>query len=205
MPKTTKAEIIKQPIEKVGIGLKKNAWGAMFESLITIILGVMLVAWPDTVVKVIAYVVGAFLIVKGAYQVINYFVVKGQNDFFNNSLLTGVISVLIGTALLLIGEEIINVFRIVIGIWMIYEALVRISTSIKLHAANIPAWKYILILALIMLLLGIFVTFNSGAVVTLIGWMMILTGVIGIVGDVMFVQHVDKITDILTGKTKKEK
>ena len=200
-----KAEIMKRPVEQVGGDLKKSAWSAIFESLITVILGILLIAWPDTIVKVIAYVVGVFLIIKGAYQVINYFIVKGQNDFFNNSLLAGVISLLIGLALLLIGEEIVNVFRIVIGVWMIYEALVRISTSIKLHAANIPAWSYMLILSIIMLLLGVFVTFNQGAVVTLIGWMMILAGIIGVVGDVMFIQYIGKIADTLTGKASKEK
>lgn len=200
-----KTEVIKQPIDKVSGNLKKSAWSAIFESLITIILGILLIAWPDTVIKVVAYVVGAFLIIKGSYQVINYFIVKGQNDFFNNNLLAGVISLLIGLALLLIGEEIVNVFRIVIGIWMIYESLVRINTAIKLHAADIPAWKYMLVLALMMLVLGAFVTFYSGAVVTLIGWMMILAGIIGIVSDAMFVQYVNKIADALTGKASKEK
>lgn len=202
---TKNAEVIKHPIEEVSGGLKKNAWGAIFESLITLILGIMIVAWPETTIKVVAYVVGAFLIIKGAFQIINYFLVKGQNDFFNNSLLSGVISLLIGLALLLIGEEITNVFRIVIGIWLIYEALVRINTSIKLHSVNIPAWKYTLVLSLMMLLVGVFVTFNSGAVVILVGWMMIVASIIGIVSDVTFIQYVGKVTDIITGKVSKEK
>lgn len=195
-----KAEIIKHPIEHVSGDLKKSAWSAILESLITMVLGILLIAWPDVVIKVVAYVVGIFFIVKGAYQIINYFLVKGQNDFFNNSLLTGVISALIGMTLLLIGEEIANVFRIVIGVWMIYESLVRINTSIKLHAANIAAWKYTLIFALMMLVLGVFVTFYNGAVLTLIGWMMILAGIIGILGDIMFVQHVNNIVEILNKK-----
>ncbi len=198
-------DVIKKPIKKVSGSLKQNAWAAVFESLITIILGILLIAWPDVVIKIIAYVVGAFLIIKGAYQTINYFVVKGQNDFFNNNLLGGIISLLIGLALMLIGEEIVNVFRIIIGIWMIYESLVRINTAIKLHAVGIPAWKYVMILALMVLVLGVFVTFYSGAVVTLIGWMMILAGIIGIVGDVMFIQYVNKITDTIISKTSKEK
>ncbi len=195
-----KAEIIKHPIEHVSGDLKKSAWSAILESLITMVLGILLIAWPDVVIKVVAYVVGIFFIVKGAYQIINYFLVKGQNDFFNNGLLTGVISALIGMTLLLIGEEIANVFRIVIGVWMIYESLVRINTSIKLHAANIAAWKYTLIFALMMLVLGVFVTFYNGAVLTLIGWMMILAGIIGILGDIMFVQHVNNIVEILNKK-----
>ena len=194
-----KAEVIKHPAEEISGGLKKNAWGAILESLITLILGILIVAWPETTIKVVAYVVGVYFIIKGAYQVINYFIVKGQNDFFNNNLLSGVVALLIGLALLMIGEEIINVFRIIIGIWLIYEALVRINTSIKLHTANIPAWKYTLILALMMLVVGIFITFNAGAVVVLVGC------IIGIVGDVMFIQYVGKVADAVTGKTKKEK
>jgi uncharacterized membrane protein HdeD (DUF308 family) len=201
----SKTEIIKHPVDKISGDLKKTAWGAILESLATMLLGIFLIAWPDTVVKVAAYFVGAFLIIKGAYQVINYFVVKGQNDFFNNSLLSGVISLLIGVALLLIGEEIANVFRIVIGVWITYESLVRINTSIKLYSAGVDTWKYVLIFALMMLALGIFITFCNGAVVTLIGWMMILAGLIGVVGDIVFVQHVNKIADIVTGKTKVEK
>ena len=87
---------------------------------------------------------------------------------------------------------------------MIYESLVRINTSIKLHAAGILAWRYILIFALIMLVLGIFVTFSSGALPTLIGWIMIVSGIASIIGDIMFIQYVDKITDVLTGKTKEK-
>ena len=201
----SKVEIIKHPVENLSGDLKKSAWGAILESLATMILGILLIAWPEVVIQVIAYVVGAFFIIKGAYQVVNYFIIKGQNDFFNNGLLSGIISILVGLALLLMGEEIANVFRIVIGIWVIYESLVRINTSIKLHAAGIKAWQYVLILALMMLVLGVFVTFYSGAVVTLIGWLMILAGLIGIVGDVMFIQYIGKITDILTGKVKTEK
>ena len=194
-----KEEIIKRPVKTISGNLKQSAWMAVIESLATIIIGILLIAWPDVVVKTIAYIVGFFFIVKGAYQVINYFMVKGQNDFFNNGLLFGVVSILIGLAALLIGEEIANIFRIVVGIWMIYESLVRINTATKLYSAGIAAWKYILILALAMLILGVFITFYNGAVVTLIGWIMVLSGVIGIVGDIMFIQHVNTITAKITG------
>ena len=198
-----KVEIIKRPVENMGGNLKQSAWMAAIESLVTAIVGVFLIAWPNTVLKTIAYVVGVFFAVKGAYQIINYFIVKGQNDFFNNGLLSGVISVLIGVASLAIGEEIAHVFRVVIGIWLIYEALVRINTAIKLHAAGINTWRYITILALIMLVLGAFITFYTGAVVALIGWVMVTTGIIGIIGDIMFIQHVNSIIEKITG-TKNE-
>lgn len=201
MAKAEKAEIIKHPVEQISGDVKQSAWVAIIESLATIILGIFLIAFPDAVIKVIAYIVGIFLVIKGAYQIINYFVVKGQNDYFNNNLLFGIISGLVGIATLVMGEEIAGVFRVVIGIWIIYESLVRVNTAIKLHAAGIEAWKISLVLALAMLVVGVFITFFEGAVVTLIGWMLILSGVIGIIGDVMFIQNVNSLVDKLTGKT----
>ena len=201
MAKAEKAEIIKHPVEQISGDVKQSAWVAIIESLVTIILGIFLIAFPDAVIKVIAYIVGIFLVIKGAYQIINYFVVKGQNDYFNNNLLFGIISGLVGIAALVMGEEIAGVFRVVIGIWIIYESLVRVNTAIKLHAAGVEAWKISLVLALAMLVVGVFITFFEGAVVTLIGWMLILSGVIGIIGDVMFIQNVNSLVDKLTGKT----
>ena len=197
-----KAEVIKRPVEQISSDIKMSAWSAVFESVVLIILGILFLVLQDTMVRVLAYIVGAFFIVKGGFQIINYFIEKGQNDFFNNGLLSGVISVLIGITALVIGEDIANVFRIVIGILIIYESLVRINTATKLASAKIPAWKYILILALLMMVIGIFITFNNNAIITLVGWMMILTGIIGIFGDVMFIQYVNTLVEKLTGDEK---
>ncbi len=193
----TKASIVKRPIEAASSNIKKNAWVAAIESLVIMLFGILLVAWPDATISIVANVLGAILIVNGIYQIINYFVVKGQNDFFNNGLLMGVISLLIGIAAIVIGEEIANVFRIIIGIWMVYEALSRVNTAIKLHSVGVNAWSYILIIALIMLVIGFFVIFNTGAIVQLIGWMMILTGIVGIIGDAIFIQQVNAVVDKL--------
>lgn len=192
-----KVEIMKKPVERISGEIKKSAWAAIIESLALIVLGILFIAWPSEMMTAITYIVGAVFIVEGIFKVINYFIEKGQNDFFNNGLLSGVVAALIGIAVLAIGaENIANVFRVVIGIFMVYEALVRINTAIKLHSVGINVWKYITILALIMLVLGVIVIFASTT--DLIGWMMIIVGLVGIIGDVMFIQQVNSLVDKLT-------
>lgn len=196
-----KAEIIKRPVDQISGNIKKAAWSAIIESFALMILGILFVILPDVMIKILAYLVGAFFIIKGGYQVINYYVEKGQNDFLNNGLLSGIVSILIGIAALIIGEDIAHIFRVIIGIIVIYESLVRINTASKLASVGESSWRYIIVLALIMLVLGIFITFNTGAIVTLIGWLMVATGLIGIVGDIVFMQHINAVVDKLTGKT----
>ncbi|MBQ3348203.1 DUF308 domain-containing protein [Candidatus Saccharibacteria bacterium] len=192
----SKVEIIKRPLEQVGADVKKMAWTSVLESLAILVLGILFVAWPDVMVQVVSYVVGAIFIAKGAFQIITYFMEKGQRDFFNNGLLAGTVSVLIGIAALVIGQDIANIFRLIVGVFLVYEALVRVNTAIKLNAAGVAVWKYVLVIALAVLVLGIFVTFND--VTTVIGWMMIIAGVIGVVGDTMFIQQVNNVVEKLT-------
>ena len=194
----SKTEVIKHPVQKIGSDLKKSAWAAAIESLAIMLFGILIVVWPDATIIVMANILGAIFIISGIYQIVNYFIVKGHNDVFNHGLLSGVVALLVGIAAIVIGEDIANVFRIIIGIWMIYEALVRVNTSIKLHSAGVKIWAYLLCIALVMLVLGLFVTFNTGAIIQIIGWLMIATGIVGIIGDIMFIQQVNTVVDKIT-------
>ena len=119
-------EITKRPIRQIGSDIKESAWGAVIESLVLMTLGMLFIILQDTMVHILAYIVVVFFIVKGGFQIINYYIEKGQSDFLSNNLLSGVVSILIGTATLVIGDDIARVFRVIIGI-IICESLVRIT------------------------------------------------------------------------------
>lgn len=173
---------------------KSTGWMAVLESILVGILGVILITNPTGILKVIFYVVGLFLVVKGVYKIINYFAVHGKSDFYNNDLLYGVIALIFGVLAMVLWEKLGGVIGIVVGAWMIYGALVRMNTAIKLHAAGVSQWIYVLILSLVMLAIGVYMIINVGAVLTLIGWMMLIAAVIGIIDDIIFMQHLDAIT-----------
>ena len=196
-----KAKIIKEPT--IAGNLKTAAYSSIVESLALVILGILFVIWPDTIVKLLAYIIGAFLIVKGSFNIITYFMADGKKDSLDGGLLSGIIFILVGIASFLIGENIANVFRVIIGIIVIYESLVRINDAVKMHSAGVESWKYVLALALVMMVLGLFITFNNGAVVALVGGMMIAVGIIGIIGDAMFIRQVDKVVETLTNRNNK--
>lgn len=199
----TKGEVIKRPIDHIGGEIKKTAWSSAFGSLVILVLGILFIIWPNEMERFLAYIIGTFLIVRGGVQIIYYFMEKGQHDFFNNNLLAGVVAVLIGIAVLTIGDNIARVFGVIIGIIIIYESLVRINAATKLAAANVKAWQPLLVLGLVMLVVGVIVAFLTHGATIVVGWLMVLTGVIGIVGDVMFIKHVNTIIDKITTAAEK--
>ena len=54
-------------------------------------------------------------------------------------------------------------------------------------------WIYSLILAIVMLICGLFVIMNSGTIITTIGIMMVVYAVIDIVENVIFMRNVKDI------------
>ena len=188
---------IKRPLDFITGNLKKSAWAAVFESIVLLIFGILLVAWPGITYYIVSIVLGVILIIVGLYQIVTYFIVKGQNNFFDNSLLFGVVSIIIGIAAVCFAEQTFNIFRIIMGVWLIFEALVRVNTTIKLHAAGLSVWGWVLAIALIMLAAGIFVLFNTTLVIQVIGGLLILGGVVGIIGDIVFVGQVDSVAKTL--------
>ena len=190
---------IKNPVDFIAGNLKKSAWAAVFESIVLLIFGILLVAWPGITYYIASVVLGVILIIVGLYQIVNYFIVKGQNNFFDNSLLFGVVSIIIGIAAVCFVGETFNIFRVIMGIWLIFESMVRINTTIKLHAAGLSIWGWVLVIALIMLAAGIFVLFNTTLIIQVVGGLMILAGVVGAIGDIVFVSQVDSVAKSLKG------
>lgn len=186
---------MKAKVEKIKQPSGKNAWMAVLESLITLVMGIMLVTWPNSIIKIIAYIVGGFLLARGIYSIVTYYASnKVKNGLLDNELMWGIISAVVGLVVMIMGGQIAGVFRIIVGIWIIYEALVRIRNALRLRAASVDNWKYSMIIATAMLCFGLFITFFDGAMIVLIGWMMIIVGVIGVLSDAMFVQYINSFT-----------
>lgn len=186
--KSAKAEPIVRRAKSVG-------WMAILESIIIGVLGGLLIWNPDGMMKLIFYIVGILLIVKGVYKIVNYFAVHGRYDFYNNDLLYGIIALVFGILAVVLWEQLSGAIGLVVGAWMIYGALVRMNTAIKLHSAGVKEWFYVLLLSLVMLALGIYMIVSVGTVLVIVGWVMIASAVIGVIDDIVFMRHIDAITE----------
>ncbi len=177
-------------MEYLKLILKKEGILSIIESIVFAILGLILVYKPEGTLKIIACILGTIFILFGVFKIINYFYTKGKYDFYNYDLVFGVLALIIGIVTMIYSSTIGTIFRIIIGIWIIYSALIRISLSVKLKTQNLNIWLSSLVLACIMLICGLYITLNSGAIIITIGIMMIVSSVIDIIEDIMFMKSV---------------
>lgn len=169
--------------------LKKTGWSSIISSVIFAILGIVLIAKPDETLKVISYIIGIMFILVGTYKIINYFIVKGKYDFYNYDMIYGLVAILIGIITMVCASQILSFCRILIGIWIIYSSIVRLSLSIKLKAISSAAWIYSLLISIIMFACGLYIAITSNVIVVTIGIIILVYSILDIIEGIVFMKN----------------
>lgn len=173
--------------------LKKSGWMSIAESLVFAILGIILIWQKDAIMSMIAYILGAVFILLGIIKVVNYLQAKSKSDLYNYELVYGIMAVIIGIVIMVYSSTISKIFGIIIGIWIVYSSVVRASSALKLKQIKSNIWIYSLVIAVIMLICGLVVIFNTGAIPATIGAIMITYAVLDIIENVIFINNVKKL------------
>lgn len=173
--------------------LKKSGWTDVIVSAIFAIIGILMIVKTDAATKIISYILGGIFIVVGLVKIVDYFIAKGNYDFYNYDLIYGIIAIIIGLITILCGDAIGAMFRIMIGVWIMYSGLIRLTLSLKLHAAKSKTWIVSLLMALLMIACGIYITFTQGAIILTIGIIMVIYSVMNLIESVIFIKNVNEI------------
>ena len=86
---------------------------------------------------------------------------------------------------------ILSVFRIIVGIWITYSGVMNLQTVIAWKDLKSRLWLATAIGACILIIAGIYVLANSGAILQTIGTIIIIYGVIDIIERIIFIKKID--------------
>lgn len=175
---------------------KRTAIISILTSIVFAILGIIMIANPVATIEIVASVLGITIIVIGAEKIIGYFVLRGNQDFFNYELIYGIIAILFGIIIMTHASTFAAIVRIIIGIWIVYAGLMKINMSLKLKAVGIKSWTIVLTLSIISLLAGILVMFtNTASIVIVTAVVMIIYAIADIIDEFIFMKNLDKIIE----------
>ena len=172
-------------LEKI---LKKASWSDIIISIIFVIFCIFLVSNPDTIISMISVILGAIFIAMGVFKVMEY-VSKGKQDTYLLGI--GAVAILIGIIIMFCTGIILSLFRIIMGIWIIYSGIMNLQTAVKWKDLQSRLWLATVIGAAILIIAGIYVLINSGAILQTIGAIIIIYGVIDIIERIIFIKNVD--------------
>ena len=140
--------------------LKKAKAGYLVISILYIVLGICLVAFPDKSLETICLVIGIIALAAGIYKVISSLLQKSRRFSANLDLISGIFSIAAGAILIARPSFITNLFPVIIGIVVIIDSAFKLQTAFELRADRSKHWWSVLLVAAVGLVFGFLLVFN---------------------------------------------
>ena len=157
-------------------------WGlVLFLGIMTLLLGIACVAWPNATLAVIGSLFGAYLLVSGIFSIVRAF---SSNHDRALLIITGILSILLAMYCFKSLANSAQLLALFIGFAWLFRGIIELLIGIKAKGVDGRGW---LISGGILMIIGALVIFfyPLGSLTTLIwisGIMLILLGISEIVG-----------------------
>ena len=168
--------------------LKKSGWTDIVISLIVILFGAMLIARPESIMSIVAVLLGLIFIVIGVLRTVDYFASNKEDNYL---IAMALASIVIGIVIMFCSDIILSAFRILIAIWIIYSGIINLQTTIVWKDYKSRLWLLTLILAIVMIIAGIYILVNNGAILQTVGVAIVVYGIVDIIENIIFIKKVD--------------
>ena len=154
-------------------------------SALYVVLGVVLLIWPTTSVKMICYGLGIAMLVLGITYSVIYFTKENLSGFLQMDLVIGIICLAFGVFILLNPAFLGSVLPFAMGIILLLGAVVKLQSAFNMKRLNFSKWYLVLICAVIIIALGIVLLCNPFTderfMILYIGGCLVLDGVTNLV------------------------
>lgn len=161
--------------------LREQRRSSVMVALATIVLGIVLVVWPDRSVSLMCSLLGGALLVFGLLYVIGWFFSKRTAGSPAVMLIPGVVLAGLGIWLMTSSESVIALIQYVFGAVVIFHGVLDIQGAVSLAGRRYARWWLDLLMALLTLGLGALILINPfgtfAALVMLIGFSLVYDGV----------------------------
>ena len=180
--------------------VKQFSKSYLLVSALYVVLGVVLLVWPGTSVKMICYGLGFAMVVLGITYGIIYFTKDNLQGFLQMDLVIGIVCLAFGVFILLNPTFLATVLPFAMGIILLLGAVVKIQSSWNMRRLKFKKWYLVLICALVIIALGIVLLCNpfqeEKFMIFYIGACLILDGLTNLISLICIQVKVKKLAKI---------
>jgi len=169
-------------MDEVYIGVR-NWWSFLLKGILAIAFGIILLVWPASTLRVLAYIIGALALAFGLIETIWSIVLLIEKEKAWLLLARGLVSLLVGLLLVLRTGFTFALVVVLIAIWEIVTGFVELVVAIELpkdSGRGLLAFSAVLsiILGILLLVLPLETVF---AVIIVISAFLVVGGIVNII------------------------
>ncbi len=188
---------------------KRLEKGLMSSSVLTLILGLVLLIAPGASLKFITFIIALFAILMGLFQLIEYLKMPRENKMMSLSMMLGIVLLAVGIFLMLNLTALVNFITLMIGIFIAIKSVFKIQFALNLKEIS-DKWKYNLVVGLVGMTLGVLLIFNpfgsAAMFLRIIGLVLAVSSVIELIEAGSIMRTLDDAKELpFVEKEKKSK
>ncbi len=135
--------------------IKGMKWQSMLTAALFVIMGIVLIVYPETTAETMCYVVGIAGVVIGIFTVLAYVFRDVQKNYYRNDFIVGMMEILLGAFILYKADLIIELIPCVLGMLVVISGIGKLQNCIDLRQMKSGDGLPFLIMAVVIMVFGI--------------------------------------------------
>ncbi len=192
-------------LDRIKLNFSKILLGSIILNALFLIFGIIIYLNPVITLELTGIILGIYMIIFGIFAIYE-FIVRDNNPLFALNILWGILAILTGLLVIINPFEIIKILTFALGIYLIIISVSKIIDSLKLKKYGYDGWSLMLVIAIILLVFGIFIMINPMASMDLVeatGIFIILASILEICNSIMLYTKAKDILELLKSNKNK--
>lgn len=129
-------------------------------TIIYIIIGVILIIWPDKTAKIVNYIIAAAMAAGGIANIFRYLkmdLVRGAKSF---SLSIGIVMLAAAVFLFVEPTVVVSIFPVLLGIIIFVSGVIKFQNAVDVARTGYKKWGFIMLMALLCIAFGVAILIN---------------------------------------------
>lgn len=178
---------------------KRFRQGSIAVSCCMIVLGLVMLIWPEISALAVCYILGAVCVLAGAYRLARDFKLGFAGFFFRFDMTLGLCGILAGILLLAHPGGAVALLPFAVGLYMLFGGVFDIQVALEMRRFGSRKWIVSMILAVLTTIVAFFLFLNpfEGA-----SALMMYVGISLIIGAVQNLYSVYSISRVIKASKK---
>lgn len=140
--------------------LKEMKWSAILRSAVYMILGIILIIFPDTTARTLCYLGGGAVVIIGVVTLITYQFRELKIRYYRNDFVVGLIEVLLGLFCIYKAQLLIALLPFILGIFVAISGFCKLQNGLDVKRMGYSNWHIIVLLAALNIVFGMVLLWN---------------------------------------------
>ena len=180
--------------------IKKYESCSIVVSILMICLSLLLMFKPLESLEVFTVIFAIIILLSGLGYLISYFTISKESRLFSIDLLLGLVTIISGIMLLVYKKDVISVFPVILGIWIIISNLFKLQLSINLNLFLDNTYLGLVLITTLMIVFGLLLIINPFAsfmtITVTAGTLLLITEVINLIESIYVITKLNKVKDL---------